>query len=360
MQGAKITQVMQVMQVQVPVKVEVEVGVGLCRGACWSTRGRSSLRKPRCIGMRDRLHTRLLLCALALAVCGAPAPAFAYPGEVHQQLSFLAARVFNRCVKNTPIHTLSTLNVRYAARSSNEEASSGFFTRTLRWQYYDRAQEAEPRRWLWLVEPRMQARFLTLERALQSNEGSGEVELEHSYSRLGQIVSHVQDVTVPAIAVPIYYERFWLLSVSDRFNEYPFSLDERDASLDDLCPALLATPDNWTFSTLLAATAEQTLRAVRAGIPELDASWQVFWREPEQLGDFGEYGSAGNHFGEAVEFRCGRPGNRTTCHLLADDPIYREFAEARHRDALLATMRGYLLLQRGASHREQANVNKLR
>ena len=151
MQGAKIMQVMQVqVEVEVKAEAEAEVGVeaGFCGGARWSTSGRSSSRKPRCIGMRDRLHIRLLLCALALAVWGAPAPAFAYPGEVHQQLSFLAARVFNRCVKNTPIHTLSTLNVRYAARSSNEEASSGFFTRTLRWQYYDRAQEAEPRRWL--------------------------------------------------------------------------------------------------------------------------------------------------------------------------------------------------------------------
>ncbi len=294
---------------------------------------------------------RVLLGAVLLALLSMPTPVLAYPGELHQQLSFLAARVFNRCVKNTAIPPLSTLNVRYAARSSNEEASAGFFTRTLRWQYYDRAQDADPERWLWIVEPRMQARFLALERALQANEGSGEVELERSYSRLGQIVSHVQDVTVPAIAVPVYYERFWLLSVSDNFNDYPLTLDERDASLDDLCPALLATPENWTLSSLLAATAEQTLRAVRAGIPELDATWQVFWREPEQLGEFGEYGSAGNRFGEAVDFRCGRPGNRTTCHLLADDPIYREFAEARHRDALLATMRAYLLLQRGAARR---------
>ncbi len=296
-------------------------------------------------------RTHVLLAAVLLVLLSRPTPVLAYPGEVHQQLSFLAARVFNRCVKNTAIPPLSTLNVRYAARSSNEEASAGFFARTLRWQYYDRAQDADPKRWLWIVEPRMQARFLGLERALQVNEGNGEVELERSYSRLGQIVSYVQDVTVPAIAVPIYYERFWLLSVSDRFNDYPLTLDERDASLDDLCPALLATPEHWSLSSLLSATAEQTLRAVRAGIPELDASWQVFWREPEETGEFGEYGSAGNHFGEAVDFRCGRSGNRTTCHLLANDPIYREFAETRHRDALLATMRAYLLLQRGGLRR---------
>ena len=306
---------------------------------------------PRACDQHCSTRARIFVGALLVALLIMPTPVLAYPGEAHQQLSFLAARVFNRCVKNTAIPKLSTLNVRYAARSSNEEASAGFFTRTLRWQYYDRAQEAEPRRWLWVVEPRMQARFLALERALQVNEGGGEVDLEHIYSRLGQIVSHVQDVTVPAISVPIYYERFWLLSVSDRFNDYPLTLDERDASLDDLCTALLATPEGWTFSSLLAATAEQTLRSVRAAIPELDATWQVFWREPEEAGQFGEYGSAGNRFGEAVDFRCGRPGNRTTCHLLSDDPIYREFAEARHRDALLATMRAYLLLQRGATRR---------
>lgn len=296
-----------------------------------------------------RARARLLLgCILLVSL---PAPAHAYPAEVHQQLSFLAARVFNRCVENTSIPKLSTLNVRYAARSASEEASAGFFTRTLRWQYYDRRQVQEPERWLWLVETSMQGRYLDLERALQRSADARNGDLEQRYTDLGRLMSHVQDVTVPAIAVPIYYERFWRLSVSDRFTEYPFTLDDRDRSLDELCAPLLATPEQWTWSALLDVTAEHTLRAIRGAIPDMDATWQVFWREPEEGGAFGEYGSVGNRFGDEVEFRCGRASARTQCHLLDNDPAYREFAEARHRDALLATMRAYLLLQRPAPRR---------
>ncbi len=296
---------------------------------------------------RDAIVRLLLGCITLVSL---PAPAHAYPGEVHQQLSFLAARVFNRCVENTAIPKLSTLNVRYAARSASEEASAGFVSRTLRWQYYDRRQSQDPGAWLGVVETTMQARFLDLERVLPVGRDARVVDqvgdLEQRYTDLGRLMSHIQDVTVPAVVVPIYYERFWRLSVSDRFTDYPFTLDDRDRSLDELCAPLLATPEHWSWSNLLNVTAEHTLRAIRGGMPDMDATWQVFWREPDEGGAFGEYGSVGNRFGDEVEFRCGRGAARTRCHLLQNDPVYREFAEARHRDALLATMRAYLLLQR--------------
>lgn len=295
---------------------------------------------------RGALARVVAAAVLWCAFGGSTVPAAAYPGEVHQQLSFLAARVFNRCVDGTTIPKLSALDVRFAARASNDEASAGFFGRTLRWQYYDRTQSADPDRWLWLVDTRMQRRFLALERSLARNVGPGDDDVEEHYTRLGRLVSHVQAVTVPAIAVPIYVERFWLLSMSDQFAEYPFTLDERDPGLEALCAPLLATPDSWTYSQLLNATADATLRAIRGPIGEYEASWQVFWRESDVVGEFGEYGSVGNRFGDAVDFRCGRNGSRARCHLLVDDPVYREFAEARHRDALLATMRAYLLVQR--------------
>lgn len=276
-----------------------------------------------------------LFCML----CFAAGVAEAYPGEVHQQLSFVAARQFNRCVEGTDIAPLTTLNVRYAARSSTAEADAGFWRRAVRWQFYDRKHrtQAAPRS-LWIIQTRLHERFEAT--AASINRGQDPAE---RYTRLGRLVSHLQDVTVPAIVVPVYYERFWALSRSDSFGEFPLTLDEHRGHLDELCPALLNTPRDYTYDDLLTDTAERTIAATRGSIQDLGATWQVFWREAAD-GEFGSYGVAGNTFGTDVTFPCGRK----ECRLLRNDPLYFEFAQDRHKDAVLATMRAFLLLARGA------------
>ena len=276
---------------------------------------------------------------LLFILCLAAGMAVAYPGEMHQQLSFVAARQFNRCVEGTDIPALTTLNVRYAARSSSAEAEAGFFRGLVRWQFYDRNHRTQGgNRLLWVVETRMHERFDATVTALMHNQDQAD-----RYTRLGRLVSHIQDVTAPVIVVPIYYERFWYFSTRDRFSEFPLTLDDHRGHLDELCPALLSTPRDYTFEALLTDTAERTVAAIRGSIQDMGTTWQVFWREAGE-GEFGAYGAAGNSFGTDVSFPCGRK----ECRLLHNDPLYFEFAQDRHKDAVLATMRAFLLAQRGA------------
>lgn len=284
-----------------------------------------------------RLYNRFMKFWFCIGLCISSGWAAAYPGEVHQQLSFLAARQFNRCVEGTDIPPLTTLNVRYAARASNAEANTGFWRRTLRWQFYDRAHRTQGnKRLMWFVETRMHERFNETVGALSRGQ-----EPADRYSKLGRLINHIQDVTSPVIVVPIYYERFWALSLRDRFSEFPLTLDEHRGHLDELCAPLLNTPRDYSFDELLTETADRTIAATRSSIQDLGTTWQVFWREAND-GAFGDYGVVGNSFGIETTFPCGRK----ECRLLRRDPLYFEFAQDRHKDAVLATMRAFLLVQR--------------
>ena len=68
----------------------------------------------------------------------------------------------------------------------------------------------------------------------------------------------------------------------------------------------------------------------------------AFWRPDPDADGFGDYGPAGNSFGRRTEFRCAG-GER--CVLLKDDPLYAEFALARHADAVRGTQAAMLLMQ---------------
>jgi len=89
------------------------------------------------------------------------------------------------------------------------------------------------------------------------------------------------------------------------------------------------------YSSILEATANQSLAAIRQPIPGMPTTWQSFWRLASDPSDFGEYGPAGNRFGARTSFRCGDE----RCVLLNKDPLYAEFAQARHVDAVVGTMR---------------------
>jgi hypothetical protein len=261
--------------------------------------------------------------------------AHGYGGGDHQDLTFAAARLFNACAEQRGVNLVTALQVRYLVRATREEASAGYFGRLLRWPYYDPADGGD-RRLLWVAETRLTERFAKavrdLERARDANA---------RYSALGVVVAYLQEVTVPAAAVPVYHDRFWRGSLGDHFEDYPLQLEALDHEVDALCDALFADAAPATHAGVLADTAERTRRAVRASIPGLEATWQAFWRE-DPAGGFGEFGPAGNAFGEAVRFVCGI----SDCELAERDPLYTAFAAARHRDAVLATMRALLIVQR--------------
>lgn len=276
------------------------------------------------------------LVLLALALATAAPGAFGYREETRQALTFLAAKRFNRCVEGTEIPRLSALEVRNLVRGNVGEGDRNWLRSATRWNFYDRKDRAS-RRLLWAIDTRFHERFEDLGDTLADEvlDGAG------PYESLGVLLHYVQTVTIPADVVPIFHPRPWRWPAGDRFTLYEVDEATLSASLGDLCAELLATPADETFATLLDRTAAATMAAIRAPIADMDASWHAFWEEDEP-GRFGSYGDAGNSFGRAARFPCGDE----TCHLLDDDPIYRDFAVSQRRLAVISTMRAVLVMQR--------------
>lgn len=281
-----------------------------------------------------RVFPNLSLALLLALLAGS---GWAYASETRQQLTFLAAKQFNECVAGTDLPRLTALQVRYLVRGNLAEGEPGIARRTVNWQFYDRSNQATPRV-LWAIETRMHARFDAVAEAVFAE--SMEEDLPR-FERLGEVVYYLQNVTVPANVVPIYHPRRWRWNGSDAFTRYPVDRETLLGRLGQVCVELLATPETESFSTLLDSTAAVTIANIRAPIADMNASWQVFWREGE-AGDFGSYGPAGNRFGREAEFPC----RSERCRLLENDPIYAEFALRQHRLAVVSSMRAMLVLQR--------------
>lgn len=271
--------------------------------------------------MSNRFSTYLLL------LLGLAGTAWSYEGEIHQKMTFAAARQFNLCAPGAELTGLTPLQVRYIARSAVRESDSRL-VRAFRWGFYEREEQAR-KHLLGLVQTRLHDRF----GKLQAATGEAEDLLEY-YSVVGQIMAHVQDMSVPVYVVPIYFSRFWRLSMRDRLSVYPIDVELLTARLGERsCEELFseeATPEE-----LLVELAELTISAIRQPIVgQGPATWESFW-EFDREGRFGKYGPAGNRFGERTDFSCGDQ----TCLFLQDDPLYREFALDRHFDALQYSLR---------------------
>jgi len=276
-----------------------------------------------------------MVCCTLLACAALSEPSLAYEPQVQQQLTFLAAKQLNRCLEGTAIPRLTPLQVRYVAKSAIAQAQSGWFPRFFRSDYYDRAEHSE-RPWMWLIDTRLHGRFNQLDRQLQDDN-----KLSDQYSDLGRIVAYLQVVTSPAHVVPVNFSRWWRFSFADRFDGYPINEGAVEQRLVGTCTTLLEAPDG-SIDEVLSDTASTTLRAVQRHIDGLPATWQAFWTLAEDPAQFGEYGPAGNNFGRRTEFSCGS----TRCLLLDNDPLYDAFALERHVDAVTATLRAMLWLQR--------------
>jgi len=279
---------------------------------------------------------RQWVACCAFIACALPAlPTRAYDAALHQQFTFLAAKQLNRCLEGTAIPRLTPLQVRYIAKSAVAQAEGGWIPRVFRSDYYDRAEHSE-RTWMWLIDTRLHGHFNQLDRKLEEDR-----QMSDQYSDLGRIVSYLQIVTSPAHVVPVNFSRWWRLSFSDRFDGYPMNEAAVEQALAGECPALLGIPSG-DVEDLLRDTAGATLRAVQRHIDNLPTTWQAYWKLADDPEQFGEYGPAGNNFGRHTEFGCGN--NR--CVLLDNDPLYDAFALQRHVDAVNATVRAMLWLQR--------------
>jgi hypothetical protein len=280
---------------------------------------------------RVKRRGRLILglCCLVLA-----SGAQGYNDEIHQQLTFMAARQFNRCVEGTPVPMLKPLDVRYIVKANLREQNLNFFARMGRWHFYD--EEQRERRVVWFIETRLHERFNDKVAELDAAEDP-----TVQYAALGSLLNFIQGMTSPAQVVPIYHPRWWRWGASDKFNHFDVDPDGVQKLLDTSCSSLFAMSEK-DFQEVLVDTAHATLAAVRSKIPGMNATWEVFWEEDPDYGDFGQYGEVGNSFGREVEFDCGEE----QCQLLEGDPIYRAFADHQHYQAVLSTMKAMLVLQR--------------
>jgi hypothetical protein len=274
------------------------------------------------------------VAAAALFSCATPA--HTYDSRLHQQLTFIAAKQYNRCANERGARALTPLQVRYVAKANVGQADDNFLRKLVRWNFYDRSSQSE-RSFMWLIDTRMHHHFNDLARDLDT-EAPDTAEAE-AYAELGRVISYLQDMTSPAHVVPVYYNRWWRLSMSDRYNGYRVNADALEDFTRGMCTQVF--DDAPSLGQILVETADDTLAAVRSPIEGMPSTWEAFWTFDSDDSSWGEYGSAGNNFGKRTEFECG--GRR--CVLLDDDPLYRAFADDRHARAVLATMQAMHWLQ---------------
>ncbi len=270
---------------------------------------------------------RICLVLLLTTALFAVDAARAYEPDIHQQLTFIAAKQFDRCIEGTDLDQLTPLEIRYIVRTNAAEAESGFWRNLVTSRFYDRS-EADDHTFLWLIRTRMNPEFEQALEDLQDAEGFAE-----RYANLGRLVSHLQTMTSPVYAVPIYYSRWWRLSTTEPFNSYAVDVGSLERRLEGSCSLFMSQPPT-DPTRLLRQTAARTVDALSRPIDGMPASWEAFW-ETADAGSFGRYGPAGNRFGQATTFRC----NGTDCVMRNGDPRYQEFALDRHFDAVVATMR---------------------
>src|SRR5262249_7514116 len=201
--------------------------------------------------------------------------------------------------------------------------------------FYDREHQAD-KTWMWVLETRIHQRYREYTTALEH-----ETDEAKRYATLGRVVADLEDMTSPPHVVPVYFARWWRLSFSDRFDDYPIDADAITASFASACEELLAEPGE-SLEELMVRTARDALRGVQRPIDSMPTSWQAFWKLAENPEEFGEYGTAGNNFGKRVEFTC----QSQRCVLLDDDELYKAFALDPHRRAVLSTARAMLWVQR--------------
>jgi len=282
--------------------------------------------------------TRLIwLILLIAAEALAGSQAWSYDSEIHQQLTFIAAREFNRCVEDTPeIERLSALDTRYIAKANVAQADTNVFVRMFRWSYYNRDDQTNRSTW-GVIDTRFHDHFDALVGELAHTDRP-----RRRLRVLGRLLSYIQKVSSPSYAVPVFSGRWWRLSLGDRFNRFPVDTEAVQQAVAQMCGSVVAPPPE-SYQQVLVDAANDTIAAVRSRINGFPATWEAYWRIADEPDRFGEYGRAGNSFGERTEFPCG-DGER--CLLLDNDPLYGDFAAQRHAAAVLASMRALAILQR--------------
>jgi len=178
------------------------------------------------------------------------------------------------------------------------------------------------------------------------------------YPAMGALLHYIQDVSVPAHAVPIFHPVRYFPPKADgfdswqQFNPYPWLQDE--AQLKKVCGEIAAQTGNG--QSILQATQQQTRDNIRAGVglnfgltlepnADLNAAPSVWLKlypiDAPKPDGFAQYGcDSGGDYGEAL-LKC--DGKAIAVPLQA----YIDFASAQRNLATVASAGLIYLLQQG-------------
>lgn len=272
------------------------------------------------------------------------------PG-IHHQISTEAVRQYESCFPNKALSEKARGN--FVNYSAWEDSTLHNPLRFRQWHFFSPTGDLGRSQGGSRIS--MDKRFKTLEKKLHKE--IAKQKIKQAYESLGRITHYLQDVTSPAHVMPIYH---WS-GQKDAFDSYPFDTAAAatyfDANKHKVCAAVASSPQNTLFP-VLKETAQHTIEAAHNAPLKIangttdKATWGLFWKEDETCRrsvkpKFKDYGPFDNSFGDTtIVDRCDlgdKPSPYTQycggheCRI--DQAVYQEFAAARHRDAIMASLK---------------------
>jgi hypothetical protein len=279
--------------------------------------------------------SRVILSICLMLLIFSVSSSWGFEKQAHIEISKIALELYKELypLKSKQIHESLTM---FIDGSGKEDDISFSLQRLVNWHFYDPGSRLG-HAW-WGARKSNTKRFEYLAEKLTESTGKG---LPDIYGLAGRLAHHIQDMSSPPHAVPIYHTN------KDPFDKYATAeiagVKLTSAQLD----VVKNEQRNLEFETmleLLNAAATRTIDRVEKPVSfdgRLIASdWTGFWRKFELTGaecgqkphkDFGCYGK--NTFGIEVE--------------QFTPPVYDRFYKEQIASAIEDTLRLLILLDRG-------------
>jgi hypothetical protein len=269
------------------------------------------------LGVTSRSTSRLIASVCVAGALLEPSFAHAFSVENHDKITDAAVNLLTTC----NVTGAQAIAARVATLKKCDRAQDALYRKVVLWHFYGRGQ---PLRGTFLegdwfsAENSFDRYYQTVADGLKTAAGKRD-----AVGDVGALVHYVQDVCVPAHVIPIFHPSpLWS---GDSFDDFAFMTPNPSSMCSDLKVAA-----NDTFSSLLESTADATSKTIQV------STWQPFWNATLDDKRFGHYGCAGNKFGD-IGAHCDDPKISWT------KTQYEDFAQERHRAAVVATARVLLI-----------------
>jgi len=297
--------------------------------------------------------TAALRLGLAVAtVLAAPASARAFDREVHDAITRAALAQIQVCVELFPQRWPALKEV---ATSSEplvgcDRKQDDLFKKVALWHFYSPDLDIEGSFWQvkWLNgESSMEGFYRRLTERLLVAPDRAAID-----ATVGALLHYVQDAAVPAHVVPVFHPTLagQQLHVGDKVDGFPFT-SPKPVTTEAECARLLdAPPPAAALPVILRDTAAATLAALEQPIPPaalevngespkkaVPRTWELFWSKRAPHADFGQYGCGADVFG-SPSFVCAQSLFHAA-RVKVQPSAYQDFATARHRAAIEASVR---------------------